>query len=149
MPSSLATACWPKQFLAKSLAVFFGALAVGVIMPVLLHPSGVPQDVQAIIKVSAQFGSHSPRGAMADISQVDGPGGKWDSGKVFAVSANGTQKSLVGGQTKHFKVWLKNSQGKYEGDPVDWNPLWPDKAHEKETLPFTVVRSYLQPNWHL
>ena len=148
MPSFWNTTCWPNQFLTKWLALFFGAFAIGILAPALLHRKGAPQDVQAGVKVLAQFGSQSPHGTLADISQVDGPEEKWNSRKVFTVSPGGTQKSLVGGQTKHFKVWPKNSRGQYEGDPQDWTVAWPDKLHERAALSVTVLRSYQQPNWH-
>lgn len=148
MPSLFATTCWPNQFLAKWLAVFFGALVVGIFLPAVLHRTSAPQDVQASIKVLVQFGPQPPRSTLADISQVDSAGGKWDSSKVFTVAPSGTQKSLVGGQVKYFKVWPKNSVGQYEGDPQDWTITWPDKLHERSTLTTTIVRTYPQPNWH-
>jgi len=137
-----ANPCWPKQFVAKWLAVFFAAFIVGVLIPAITNPVRL---VQANIQISVQYGSSAPQATAADISLLDSPGAPWDNTKVFSTVF---PKSLPGPGLKYFLVWPKNSQGEHEGDAQAWTVEWPNKANEGKTLSFTVVRSYPTPNWH-
>ena len=145
MGSLLTNTCWPSRFWVKSLAIFLGALALGMILAVLFRPGPPPQkQIQALVQVL--------------VSYADGPGPQPVDAKIyFARSAEemseqqqfsvskkaAARRTQTAGLALDFMVQPLDEKGGREGSPVPYTVTWPKENGKPVNIPIT--RPYPQP----
>jgi len=149
MASLFASTCWPTRFLAKWLAVFFGAAVLGVVLgafapkppkPPPPQPAPPPQRVQVKLEAVEVYADGTKALVPAHVT-TGGVGDKPVAESDQGATSTNLKKPLLISRVSGSKLWLIFQwQGHVERRLI--NP-WP-----QSTLTYTVEFGLKRPNPH-
>ena len=145
MRSPLAGVCWPRRYLARWLAVFFGSMAFGVLLAAFFAPPRA-RDVQATVRLRVYYTDvpdGEPTGAVVylDAKTLAEANPK----NRFHFPPSGTVKRLAPGERDFVvqPVEWKNGPSKPLGKPQYQRRRWP--RQEGGIVEFEIHRPYAKP----